>query len=138
MNIIRVGTDHYHHQSGHKALTPEFVAAINPAVLADHLLREEWKGQCEIVTDYMPKFPSKDTRQRLVVRIKIRSSNPCHEEESYSYLRHSCGPRQGWFWDIYGDDLHSVELAIIAIHQAPAPIYSGALVFKMGLNPTTP
>lgn len=131
MNTIRIGTDKYHHQSGPSELRAELVAMIDAAKLADLLLMERWKGQCEIIPDYMPPLPNKDTRPKLVVRIRYDG----YGEEHYSYLRYSCGPRQGFFWDIYGDDLMSVELAILALHQAPTPMYCGPVVFKLPLKP---
>lgn len=70
-----------------------------------------------------------------MVRINISSNNENQEKESYSYLRHSCGPQQGFFWDIYGDDMQSVELAVLALHQAPYPTYSGPIIYKMNLKP---
>lgn len=38
-----------------------------------------------------------------------------------SFLRYSKGPRQGFFWDAYGDDFLSPELALLALLQAPVP-----------------
>lgn len=40
------------------------------------------------------------------------------------YLRHSKGPRHHG-WDSYGDDYQNLELAIIAISEAPAPTANG-------------
>lgn len=134
MTILKVGTNRYHHQSGAKALTPEFVAALNAATLADLLLGEAWKGACEIIPDYMPPHPTPTTQPRVVVRIGIKGRGEHQEEESYSYLRHSAGPKQGFFWDIYGDDMQSVELAVLALSQAPAPYYTGPTVFKFPTN----
>ena len=68
-----------------------------------------WRGKCEIIPQYMPPFPRPDTRPVLVVR------------HGNSFLRYSRGPRQGFFWDIYGDDLHTVGLALLALLEAPPP-----------------
>jgi hypothetical protein len=37
------------------------------------------------------------------------------------YLRYSAGPKQGHFWDAYGEDYLSPELALLALVQAPVP-----------------
>lgn len=91
---------------------------IHPPVVLDRLvgllLNQPWHSQCEIVPDYMPPFPSPDTRPTVVVRHNNGTKHP-------AFLRYSCGPRQGFFWDVYGDDMHSVEVAILAISQAPYP-----------------
>jgi len=58
MTILRVGTDKYHHQSGAKELTAEFVQSLDAAKLADLLLAEGWKGKCEIIPDYVHPNPS--------------------------------------------------------------------------------
>jgi|SRR5579859_4423315 len=68
-----------------------------------------WRAQAEIITDYMPPHPRPETRPTCVVRF------------GKSFLRHSCGPRQGHFWDIYGDDYQSPELALLALASAPVP-----------------
>ena len=46
-------------------------------------------------------------------------------------LRYSAGPKQGFFWDIYGEDMHNVELAIIALSEAPAPTNVAPITFKI-------
>jgi len=79
------------------------------------LLRFVWQHECEIIRDYMPPFPQKDTRPTCVVRWRK------DENASYDYLRYSNGPAQGFFWDVYGDDMHSPELALLALSQAPPP-----------------
>jgi hypothetical protein len=68
-----------------------------------------WQQHAEIVPEYMPPYPSKDTRPRCVVKL------------GSSFLRCSGGPVQGYFWDIYGDDMFSPELALLALLQAPVP-----------------
>jgi hypothetical protein len=79
--------------------------------LIGHLLGQPWQKSCVIIQDYM--HPTETTRPRCVVRFS------CPEWKYPSFLRY--GPKQGFFWDVYGDDLQSPELAILAIHQAPAP-----------------
>lgn len=78
------------------------------------MLNQRWHTECEIVSDYMPPYPYKDTRPKVVVMF------PNQFEKVF--LRYSCGPAQGFFWDIYGDDMQSVELAILALSQAPVPL----------------
>lgn len=129
MTTIRVGTDKYHHQSGPSELTPEFASRIDGPALADLLLREAWHGRCEFIPDYMPPHPARDTRPSFVVRCGIKG--PYDGETHYSYLRHSKGPLQGFSWDIYGDNLHTIELAIVALSQAPHPYYTGPIIFKL-------
>lgn len=69
-----------------------------------------WREDCEIIPAYMPPYPRADTQPKCVVR-----------HVSGAFLRHSKGPRQGHGWDIYGDDYHNPELALIALSQAPPP-----------------
>lgn len=71
--------------------------------------RDSWRAQAEIVPQYMPPYPREDTRPTCQVRI------------GKSYLRYSKGPRQGYFWDSYGDDMHSPERALLALLAAPVP-----------------
>ena len=68
-----------------------------------------WREDCEIIPEYQPRNPAFPAR--CVVR----------HVPSGSFLRHSKGPRQGHGWDIYGDDYHNPELALIALSEAPPP-----------------
>ena len=70
---------------------------------------DRWRRYAEIIPKYMPPYPSKDTRPSCVVR--------WHK----SYLRYSKGPVQGYSWDMYGDDMLSPELALLALLRAPIP-----------------
>lgn len=81
------------------------------SVLTDHGHgnRNVWVKLAEIIPDYMPPFPDAKTKPRCVVK--------CGQ----SFLRHSRGPLQGHFWDIYGEDYQSPELALVALLQAPPP-----------------
>jgi len=88
--------------------------AFSPEKLIKLLLDQEWHEKCEIVPDYMPPFPSPETKPIVVVKYP----NP-HKD---TFLRYSVGPLQGYFWDIYGDDMHSVEIAIVALSRAPIPL----------------
>ncbi len=82
---------------------------FNTDKLIKTLLSEHWHKHCEIIPDYMPPHPHKDTRPTVKVK--------CGEW----FLRCSHGPIQGYFWDIYGDDLSCVEYAIIALSKSQAP-----------------
>ena len=88
------------------------------------LLDQAWHSECEIIPDYMPPFPRDDTRPKVVIRHNNGTEYP-------AFLRHSKGPKQGFSWDIYGDDMHDVELAIVALSQAPYPRSVAPLVFKL-------
>jgi hypothetical protein len=74
-----------------------------------HGNRNQWWNAAEIVPGYMPPFPREDTRPSCVVRFR------------QSFLRYSKGPRQGFFWDLYGDDFQTPELALLALVAAPVP-----------------
>lgn len=66
-----------------------------------------WRPQAEIIPKYVAG-PT-DSTPRCVVRF------------GHSFLRHSKGPRQGHFWDVYGDDYLTPELALIALMEAEPP-----------------
>ena len=86
------------------------VPQLLSVMLDDHCGNNDpWRRHAEIVPKYQPPYPSKHTRPTCVVKL------------GYLFLRHSVGPWQGYFWDTYGDDMHSPELALLALLQAPAP-----------------
>ena len=70
-----------------------------------------WRDDCEIVVNYVPPRARPDGRSRCVVR----------HIPSGQFLRWSAGVYQGYFWDCYGEDCLSLEYALIALSQAPAP-----------------
>jgi hypothetical protein len=41
---------------------------INLSKLLPLILREDWHEKCEILPDYMPKYPREDTRPSVQVR----------------------------------------------------------------------
>lgn len=86
------------------------------------LLTQHWMHECQIIPKYMPNFPREDTQPTCVVRYYYA------DQEDHSFLRYSNGPLQGYFWDVYGDDFHSPELALLAISQAPAPTRVGSVI----------
>ena len=77
--------------------------------------RNKWWEMCEIIPNYMPPYPRSDTKPTCVVAIRDTY------DDHYSFLRHSIGPRQGHFWDIYGDDYFNPSLALLALMSAPVP-----------------
>lgn len=82
--------------------------------------RDIWRRQCEIIVDYMPPHPTRDTKPTCIVRIqKPEESHIPHND--HLYLRYSKGPAQGFFWDIYGEDFQTPELAFRALLEAPVP-----------------
>jgi hypothetical protein len=74
-----------------------------------HGNRNVWRQHATIVPDYMFPYPRVGERPICVVKHKN------------SFLRYSKGPRQGYFWDCYGDDFHSPAVAFAALLQAPVP-----------------
>ena len=86
---------------------------VNLDVLLSVLLPFAWQRECSVVVGYMPLFPGKNTRPSVVVRWE--------SGERSLFLRHSMGPRQGFFWDIYGDDMMTAELPLVALSKAPDP-----------------
>lgn len=96
--------------------------------LVDLLLDEPWHKQCEIIPDYMPPYPREDTKPTVQVRFNNGTKYPPR-------LRYSQGPKQGFFWDIYGEDFHNPELAIVALSQAPAPVDVSPITFTIPLTP---
>ena len=81
--------------------------------LVDTLLdssNHRWRAEVVIHPKYMPKFPTEDTRPTVQVEYKGQ------------FLRYSRGPRQGYFWDVYGEDMHTPELAFCALLEAPSPL----------------
>ncbi len=100
---------------------------INAKKLLKYLLDQPWHKNCEIIPDYMPKYPGKDTKPKVVIRYNDRTEHP-------PYLRYSAGPMQGFFWDIYGDNFLEIELAVIALSKAPAPVNVGPITFKLDLD----
>lgn len=99
---------------------------IDAARLVALLLDEPWHAQCEIIPDYMPPSPRLDTRPSVQVRFNDGTEHP-------PFLRYSRGPKQGYFWDIYGEDMQTIELAVFALSQAPAPRNVGPIVFSISL-----
>jgi hypothetical protein len=86
------------------------VEALLSSMLDDsHGNRNKWGALAEVVPDYMPPHPQADTRPKCVVKCGL------------SFLRYSAGPRQGHFWDMYGDDYQTPALALMALLEAPIP-----------------
>jgi hypothetical protein len=85
------------------------------------LLDQHWMHECKIVQAYMPPRPDPGTRPTCQVHYH-------YPDGTHSCLRYSKGPLQGYFWDFYGEDFHSPELALIAITRAPAPTRVGTVI----------
>jgi len=98
--------------------------AVDAEKLVAILLEQRWHKDCEVIDGYMPPYPGKDTRPTCVVRYVPFGC----------FLRHSRGPRQGFFWDIYGDDMQTVELAVVALASAPAPRDCSPITFTFPLK----
>lgn len=91
---------------------------IDKTNLINQLLRDQnhvgWRFYVDIVPNYMPPYPRADTEPKCVIEYRMTGRDSL-------YLRYSNGPAQGYFWDIYGDDFHSPELALVALHHASMP-----------------
>lgn len=96
-------------------------AQFDAAKLVGLLLRDHWMHECEIVPAYMPPYRGSNTKPKCVVRY-------VYEDGSDTFLRYSAGPLQGYFWDCYGDDMHSPEMALVAIANAPPPVLVGKVI----------
>ncbi len=92
--------------------------------LVEHLLSEPWHARCEIIPAYMPPFPQKETRPTVQIRFNSGSDYP-------PFLRYSRGPLQCYFWDVYGEDFHSIEVALVALSRAPAPRSVDPITFRI-------
>jgi hypothetical protein len=86
------------------------------AEMLDHRYgnRDRWRMNAEIVVNYMPPFPNADTKPACVVRYWLPDGDD-------TMLRYSRGPRQGYFWDVYGEDFGTPERALLALLEAPVP-----------------
>jgi len=73
--------------------------------LINYLLDQRWHSDCEIY---------KNEKDEIIIKYP--------NEHNDTYLRYSKGPKQGFSWDIYGDDFQNYELAIIALSKAPIPL----------------
>lgn len=89
-------------------------AQFDLARLVNVLLSQHWMHKCKIDPVYMPPYPSADTHPTCQVHYT-------YADGSMTGLRYSRGPLQGYFWDVYGDDFHFPELALVALSVAPAP-----------------
>jgi len=96
-------------------------------ILLEYLLEEAWHKDCEIIPDYMPPYPGSNTRPSVVIRYNNGTEYP-------PYLRYSKGPKQGFDWDVYGDDFLDVELALIALSNAPTPRSVAPITFSIPIG----
>jgi hypothetical protein len=97
--------------------TGELVIDSNYGLNLERLIRCilpcAWQWHCQIIEGYMPPFPNAETLPKCVIQYKYKDRT--------CFLRYSAGPRQGYFWDVYGDDFQTAELALIALHNADCP-----------------
>lgn len=96
--------------------------------LKKRLLDQDWHQKVTIILDYLPKYPRGDTRPIVAIRYEDGTEHP-------PFLRYSKGPKQGFFWDLYGEDFQSEALALIAINHAPHPRNVGPITFMVPLSP---
>nr|WP_250808433.1 hypothetical protein [Neorhizobium tomejilense] len=96
-------------------------AQFDMVKLVNRLLSQHWMHECEIIPRYMPPNPGDDTRPTCQVRYT-------YEDGTMAFLRYSKGPMQGYFWDMYGEDMGSPERALICISQSPAPPRVGVVI----------
>lgn len=103
---------------------------LSSDLMLHYLLDQPWHEKCEVIPNHVPRQAPEGTKPIVIVRYNDGTAHP-------PYLRYSAGPKQGFFWDIYGADFHNVELAVIALSHAPAPVKVGPLTFKLQLDPGT-
>lgn len=92
--------------------------------------RNPWRRHVEIIPAYMPPNPLADTRPSCVVRYT--------GGEEIAFLRYSKGPKQGHFWDMYGEDYMHPHLALIALLEAPPPPPRFSVTFRLAPKPWHP
>jgi len=73
---------------------------------------DAWRKFAEIIPEYETRPVDERFPPKCVVKFKK------------SFLRYSKGPRQGYFWDMYGDDFLTPELAFMALIKAPVPPFA--------------
>ncbi|UIF90919.1 hypothetical protein [Cupriavidus sp. UYPR2.512] len=119
------------HDATHRPPDSYLKVPVRGANLAEMLLDQPWHAQCEIIPHYMPRYPSPETKPEVQIRFNNGKEHP-------PFLRYSKGPAQGFFWDIYGEDFQSIELAIVALSRAPAPRNVSPITFTIPLRPVAP
>lgn len=82
--------------------------------LVSNLLIHEWQRHCVISKTKLTGRGFGTIPLKLVVSY---TSN----DGVVKYLRHNKGPLPWYFWDTYGDDFLSPEVALIAISKSPPP-----------------
>ena len=86
-----------------------------------------WHQKCEIILDYIPPFP--DANRQPEVQVRYNNGT-----EYMPYLRYSKGPNQCFFWDVYGEPMQDLALAIIALSKAPAPVSVSPVTYHFELK----
>lgn len=101
--------------------------SIDIKTLIELLLNQPWHQKCSFIPHYIPKgCRGKEDEDKHAYFAIIYNDGTEYPPE----LRYSKGPKQGFFWDVYGDDMRSIELAIIALANAPAPVNVCPITFK--------
>lgn len=84
-----------------------------------------WRKEVQFVEDYLPPFSGENHRPMKVV---------IYYPKFDSFLRYSRGPKQGYFWDVYGDDFMTVGLALLALRETNKPVGKPYLEFVLPIN----
>lgn len=87
------------------------ISNVDTNKLIELILDQNWHKECEIIQNHKYRDGSE-------AKVLIKYPN----EHQDVFLRYSQGPKQGYFWDIYGADFMKVELAILALSKAPIPM----------------
>lgn len=83
------------------------------ALLKDGEGNLNWRRYATIIPKYRAPGDRDYEESRCVIMLKYQRMT--------TFLRYSKGPRQGHWWDIYGDDYQTPELALIALLEAEPP-----------------
>lgn len=87
------------------------ISNIDANKLVALVLDQNWHKECEIIQNHKYRDGSE-------VKVLIKYPN----EHQDTFLRYSKGHKQCYFWDVYGNDFNTVELAILALSKAPIPM----------------
>ena len=103
---------------------------LDSDLMLHYLLDQPWHEKCEVIPNHVPRHAPEGAKPMVVVRYNDGTAHP-------PYLRYSAGPKQGFFWDVYGADFHNTELAVIALSHAPAPVKVGPVTFRVQVDHDT-
>lgn len=105
----------------------------------DIVMTQPWHKDCEIIPAYKPEYLQNDESYpaKVAVRYNDGTEHPPFLRkvgEGGSFMSSNSQVSNGVFWDIYGDDFESAELALIGILKAPQPTNVGPITFSLNLN----